>query len=239
MWIMAKAVKLVMNNRNNKTKLSSSIGGRLKEAREKKGMSIKEAAENIQVRAGYLESLEKGDYDNLPADVYTRGFLRKYAEFLELPIQELLDFYRKERQVFDSIHNTREKKEAVSKNRFFNRVYITRKVAALLVAALIVIIVGGYFWYQIRFLLSPPDLIVDNPSQDIEVSDSTINVIGRVEYDSFVKINNQDIVLGDDGYFNQEINLKSGLNILEIKAINGLGKESRIVRRVVYKTIDN
>ena len=85
---------------NNKTKLPSRIGEQLKLAREKKNFTIKEVADSIHARTQYLECLEKGEYRNLPVDVYTQGFLKKYAEFLGLPSDEIVDFYKKEKSLY-------------------------------------------------------------------------------------------------------------------------------------------
>ena len=75
---------------------------------------------------------------------------------------------------------------------------------------------------------------MENPVQDMEIFEQKFNVIGRTDYDSFVKINGQNITVDENGYFNKEINLSDGVNVLEIKAVNRLGKETNLIRRLVY-----
>lgn len=60
------------------------LGQKLEEARNRKGISIREATESTKIRSDYLSSFESGDFNiNLPV-VYLRGFVRLYSRFLGL-----------------------------------------------------------------------------------------------------------------------------------------------------------
>ena len=59
-----------------------AIGQKLEDARNRKGISIREASESTKIRGDFLTSFESGNFDiNLP-EVYLRGFIRVYARFL-------------------------------------------------------------------------------------------------------------------------------------------------------------
>src|SRR3972149_6088028 len=61
-----------------------TIGEKLEEARKRKGISVREAAETTKIRGDYLQKFEANPFDlNLPP-LYIRGFLRSYARYLEL-----------------------------------------------------------------------------------------------------------------------------------------------------------
>ena len=61
-----------------------AIGQKLEEARNRKGISIREVTESTKIRGDYISSFEAGNFDiNLP-EVYLRGFVRLYARFLGL-----------------------------------------------------------------------------------------------------------------------------------------------------------
>jgi transcriptional regulator with XRE-family HTH domain len=64
------------------------IGARLRGAREKRGLTILQAAEKLHVDARMLEALEAGNFAALGALVYVRGHLRRYAELLGEPPPE-------------------------------------------------------------------------------------------------------------------------------------------------------
>lgn len=75
----------------------SELGACLREAREARGHTLAEAASATRILPKYLQALEDGDYEQLPGDVYARGFIRNYAQFLDLPADELIQQYRVER----------------------------------------------------------------------------------------------------------------------------------------------
>lgn len=70
-----------------------TIGERLEEARKKKGVSIREAAEATKIRGDYLSKFESNQFDIGLTELYVRGFLRTYAQFLRLPSDRLLNDY--------------------------------------------------------------------------------------------------------------------------------------------------
>lgn len=67
-----------------------TIGERLEDARKKKGISIREAAEATKIRGDYLQKFESNHFDIGLTEIYTRGFLRSYSVFLKLPADRIL-----------------------------------------------------------------------------------------------------------------------------------------------------
>jgi cytoskeletal protein RodZ len=72
------------------------VGETLQLARERKGVDLYRAERDTKIRLRYLAALEDGDWDELPAPVYTKGFLRNYAIYLGLEPEEILDRWREE-----------------------------------------------------------------------------------------------------------------------------------------------
>jgi transcriptional regulator with XRE-family HTH domain len=70
-----------------------SIGERLEEARKRKGISIREAAEATKIRGEYLHKFESNQYDIKLPEIYVRGFLRTYANYLKLPGDKIINDY--------------------------------------------------------------------------------------------------------------------------------------------------
>ncbi|MGK2966472.1 MAG: helix-turn-helix domain-containing protein [Tepidiformaceae bacterium] len=67
------------------------IGETLRAARESRGLSIEQAAQDTRISARFIEAIEAEDFDALPAPVYVRGFLRSYSNYLRVDPQPLLD----------------------------------------------------------------------------------------------------------------------------------------------------
>lgn len=70
-----------------------SIGERLEEARKKKGISIREAAEATKIRGDYLSQFENNRFDINLTEIYVRGFLRSYATYLKLSGDKIVNDY--------------------------------------------------------------------------------------------------------------------------------------------------
>jgi transcriptional regulator with XRE-family HTH domain len=70
-----------------------TIGERLEDARKKKGVSIREAADLTKIRGEYLQKFESNQFDIGLSEIYVRGFLRNYAHFLHVPAERLLNDY--------------------------------------------------------------------------------------------------------------------------------------------------
>lgn len=75
-----------------------SLGARLKLAREGAGLGLSDLAQQTHVRRAYLEALEEGRYQELPEDVYSRNFVRLYAQTVGLEAAPLLELYQRERR---------------------------------------------------------------------------------------------------------------------------------------------
>jgi hypothetical protein len=70
-----------------------TIGEKLEEARKRKGISIREAAETTKIRGDYLQKFEANSFDVDLPPLYVRGFLRSYARYLDLePDRIVSDF---------------------------------------------------------------------------------------------------------------------------------------------------
>ena len=74
------------------------LGDVLRAEREKQNLTIKDIEKGTSIRSLYIEAIEKGDYKSLPGEVYTKGFIRNYATFLNLDPEKMLYKYKEEVQ---------------------------------------------------------------------------------------------------------------------------------------------
>lgn len=58
------------------------VGYTLRQERERQELSIDDIEQGTSIRAVYIEAIENGEYDKLPGNVYTKGFIKNYAKFL-------------------------------------------------------------------------------------------------------------------------------------------------------------
>lgn len=71
-----------------------TIGQRLRTAREEKQLTLDKVFEATRIRVTYLRALELDDLSSMPSPVQARGYLRNYAEYLGLDLDQLLDDVR-------------------------------------------------------------------------------------------------------------------------------------------------
>jgi cytoskeleton protein RodZ len=65
----------------------------LRRAREEKGLSLREAASRLALKAKVLQALEECRFEDLPEPALARGYLRRYALLLGLDPGPLLALY--------------------------------------------------------------------------------------------------------------------------------------------------
>ncbi len=61
--------------------------------RKERDLTLEKVTQAIKIRLPYLNSIEKGAWDELPGEVYVRGFVRRYADFLGLDTVVLMAPY--------------------------------------------------------------------------------------------------------------------------------------------------
>lgn len=74
----------------------SELGRLLHEARTARELSLADVETATRIRQKYLEALENGEYAGLPRGAVARGFLRTYAAYLGLDVDEILARYSQE-----------------------------------------------------------------------------------------------------------------------------------------------
>lgn len=65
----------------------------LKERRKELGKELKEIASITRIKVAYLKSIEEEEFDKLPVEVYTKGYIKEYSEFLGIPSDIALEPY--------------------------------------------------------------------------------------------------------------------------------------------------
>ncbi len=70
--------------------MDESIGQQLRRKREARSLTLEEVSRATHMRAHYLQAMESGDFEAIPSLAQARGFLRAYADFLDLNPAPLL-----------------------------------------------------------------------------------------------------------------------------------------------------
>src|SRR5262249_43589409 len=74
---------------------AGGVGAKLRDARERRGFSLRQIANATKISIGALEALERNDISRLPGGIFSRAFVRSYAVEVgldpEAMIQEFID----------------------------------------------------------------------------------------------------------------------------------------------------
>jgi cytoskeletal protein RodZ len=76
-----------------------SVGQYLRRHREARRMSLEEVARATRVPIASMERIEAGQFDELPGEVFVRGFLKSYARAIDIPSDEVLARYTASRRM--------------------------------------------------------------------------------------------------------------------------------------------
>ena len=88
------------------------VGERIRQARLKKGLKIEDVQQATKIRSKYLRAIEEGKFDVISEEVFLKGFLRVYANYVGLDGQEILaEYKRKNNSNIDSGVNDEDSKE--------------------------------------------------------------------------------------------------------------------------------
>lgn len=216
-----------MSNELFKTKQIKieTLGGYLKQVRDQLNFDLKTVSILTQIKPQYLESLEAGKWDDLPSDVYIRGFVKSLARVYNLPEEALVEQYEKEHGFTPK---ARPQRTAYTRSR----ISFTPRTIIVLASLFVGILAAGYVANQIRSVLAAPVLELTEPGGDVTVKGNALVIAGRAEIGADVTINDQIVLMDKNGQFNESLILSSGLNTIEVVAKNKFDRESRITRRV-------
>ncbi len=199
-----------------------TVGARLRRARRARKLSLEEVELKTLIRRQYLEQFENDDVDHLPADVYALGFLERYARFLHLKEDSIIEQFRSSRALLlpreaqlKPEHSVKEMKILITP-----RLFIATSVTLSLIGLFI------YISLAVRHFTARPTLELRTPSEII-TSEKVIAVEGLSDEAATVTINREPIALNGDGSFSQEVALHEGVNIVEVIATNRTQKETR------------
>jgi hypothetical protein len=130
------------------------IGDTLFEARTRRAVDLDEVHAVTGIRSRYLRAIEEEDWDALPEEFYTRSFIRKYAQFLGLDPEPLVEEYRQQRGTSGPgeaptspfARTSSRRAEALRRRRRRQGIYAwlgAAAVAAVIVVAIVLLVSSG------------------------------------------------------------------------------------------------
>lgn len=88
------------------------IGEHLRREREKQGLSLDDVIQKTKISRRNLKAIEQGDHEDLPHPVYAKGFVKNYAHFLGLDVEEIADLFARNYSLAGEEFSEQEPEEA-------------------------------------------------------------------------------------------------------------------------------
>lgn len=213
-----------MNGFKVKKVRSLTLGEKMRRIRNEKRIILPEIAKNTKIQLEYLEYLENGDYNKLPADVYVRGFLKSFADYLGVNEEYLIKSFNKEKSIQKNIEGG--SKEKVKPDKInLSRFSITPKIISIFFISLFFLALMFYLYRNLNNFVSNPELIIMNPATDSIINDTKVLVKGKTDIGNDLFINNQLVLVDDEGVFSENVVLREGKNVIIVKSVNQFNKE--------------
>lgn len=207
-----------------------TVGQILKDAREKKNISLDEAEKATKIRKKILVRLERSDWEDLPSPTFVKGLLKNYGRFLGLETKSLLAFFRREYE------EPKIQKSLAPSSIRKPKLRFTPQLVTTVVLIFVFFVAGAYLFSQYRSFTSAPLLEVTEPEDNIKVETLDVNVVGKTYPDAMLKINGQKVQLSPGGTFSVAVSLVEGINTILVTSENRFGKISTDKRTVVVET---
>jgi cytoskeletal protein RodZ len=216
----------------------SKLGDQLRTQREKKGITLDQAAADTRIREKFLKALEDGDYQSLPGAVYTKGFLRNYAEYLDLDQEELVVLFHQERGLPIEAARYRPMRPIMRRSLIFTPAVL---VPVIVLAGIVLFV--GYLFYQFTSFAVAPALDVTDPPTDAIVQDTQFVLRGRTVASGRVTvtlypggITVADVHPASDGTFSVPITLTpASTNHITVDVLDQTGKQSSVTRTIIVQ----
>jgi len=116
-------------------------GERLRQARERRGMTVAAVAETLRLSSAMIEALEQDRYDALPPAAFVRGYLRSYSELLGLPADEVLRAHALAQPESDPVTHAGPVTQPLSGS---NRARVVASLLGVAILALVLVVVGWF-----------------------------------------------------------------------------------------------
>lgn len=229
---MKHKIRSIQNTRVSLRQRMETVGDVLKKERKRQEKTFDSISLDTKIDKKKLKALEENNFQLFDSPVNAKGFMRIYAQYLNLNPEKILAIYRRDFGEKKERHKIDEVKEKEDEKRSF-----PWKYASLLIPAIILIATLMYLYSQFASFQNPPDLEILEPENNAVVKEESVNIKGRTQDDALIKISGAKIPVDENGDFTTNISLKEGSNTITVRATStrNPSRESIEVINITYE----
>ena len=204
-----------------------TIGNIIKESRLRKKISISHLENETKIKKEFLQAIENENWGVLPDLPVVTGFVKSIASVLSLNENQLTAMLRRDYPP---------KKLAINpRPDVSDRFTWTPRFTFFAAAGAIFVFILGYLIFQYKSFVTPPVLSVSRPKEGAIVTTGTVRVEGETDPNATVKVNNQPVLVADDGNFSVDIEIYEGTGEIVVVATSRTGRETTVRRTIIPK----
>jgi cytoskeleton protein RodZ len=126
--------------------MSEDFGSYLKHERELRGVPLDEIAESTKISIRFLRALEESRFEDLPGEVFVKGFIRSYGQAIGSNVDELLAAYDESGSKHQDTETSQIEKSPTQEEQSENHSGFPM-TAVLGFGAALLVIAGGIYWF--------------------------------------------------------------------------------------------
>jgi len=209
-----------------------TAGEVLKSKRESIGKSLETVSEDTKIQIRFLRYIESNDFSKFDSDVFLTGFIKIYAQYLDLDSTKVLALFRRSKPTIKK-NNLKTKSRSLFKVK---KTFLTPKFFIALSTTIFLLLVIGYIGVQIYNFQSPPKLQITEPQNNQTTTSQYLTVKGKTNENSSLNINDSPVKVNSDGTFEKELTLKEGVNLitLTVRKNSNTILESTEILKITY-----
>lgn len=221
--------------------IGTTIGEKLKNQRLKLKLTLSIAANETKIREDTLRQLEENDFTKFTSHLYTKGFIRNYAKYLNLDPAPLIAIYKRdyEIQTASRVNLTKPTKvhdEPRPKEASQPPITLTSRKFTIAIALVVCALLGVLLVQVVKNAFTAPDLKIVTPieaftgeTKKVIYNDSTMIISGETSPFSVIRINEEIIPLKQGFIFESPpYPITSERNVFLITATSQLGVQSSL-----------
>lgn len=202
----------------------NTVGQILREARLKKDISLIKLSNLTKIKKEFILKIEDGDWDNLPEFPVVSGFVKNLANSLGLSVDNINATLRRDYPP---------RKLAINpKPDVQGKFSWSPKLTFMTGVGILIVLVLGYLGFEYQKFLRPPELEINRPKDNEIIVGNKVKISGKTSTDAVVTVNNQPIILDQDGVFVTEIEIIKETKEIKFTAVSRSGKTTEVTRSI-------
>jgi cytoskeletal protein RodZ len=201
-----------------------TIGQIIEEARKAKYYNYQKLEEITKIKSSFIEALEKENWQKLPAFPTVLGFVKSISGALDIDDKVSTAVLRRDYPPKKLAINP--KPDISSKSKW------NPKFTFIIGISLVVFSVLVYLGFQYKNFISPPKINLESPKDGQIVAGNSVLVFGATDPDAKITVNNQPVLVDDDGNFSVNIEVSSDTKEVVITSESRSGKTATVSRKI-------